>query len=208
MAEAPDWNWSAFAGGAECLKWNRRDVQTLDRVLGIVPFRRAAVQGGGNLGIFPKRLALEFDAVYAFEPDPALFAIMCHNAPEPNIVKMQAALGAKRDLVATKHGTETRTHEGVTHIAGPGIIPTILVDDLGLPHCDLIYLDVEGWEYFALQGAVDTIRRCRPIVACEINSCIRRVGLTGDDIRSFMASFGYVRAFRMRSDDVFVPGAA
>lgn len=202
------WDWGRFAGSRDGLRYNRRDLESLERVLSVTPGRTAAVQAGGNLGIFPKRLSSEFAAVYTFEPDPECFAMMLRNAPEPNIVKIQAALGAERGQVAISHerrDDKPVRHEGTRHVAGPGIIPTLRIDDLGLPVCDLIYLDIEGQEHAALRGAVETITRCRPVLAIEINKNLRYVGLTEDDVHTQIRMLEYRHVAKLHSDHLYVP---
>lgn len=203
------WDWSRFQGSAACLKWSRRDLETLVQALQLVPLRRACVQAGGNLGIFPKRLAMEFEIVYSFEPDATLFRMMAHNAPEANIMKIQAALGANNEPVrmeCTRRDTSGRAvHEGLTHVAGPGSIPCIRIDDLKLQVCDLIYLDIEGWEYFALLGGEETIKRCRPVIGVEINRNIAFTGHSAKQLRSLLASWGYERKLVMHSDEIYAP---
>jgi hypothetical protein len=41
------------------------------------------------------------------------------------------------------------------------------IDDMHLPSCDLIQLDIEGYELFALQGAQRTIEQYRPVIMIE-----------------------------------------
>lgn len=203
------WDWSKFQGSYQALKWSRRDLQTVDAVIKMVPQRRAVVQAGGNLGIFAKRLAKYFKAVYTFEPDPQIFAMLSHNAPEPNIIKIQAAIGYDRDLISTsqvrRDGKTTYAHEGITHIDGPGIVPTIQIDDLALPACDLMYIDVEGWELHALRGAVQTVARCRPVLCVEINQNTEYYGIPREEVQSFVLSLGYRHVVTKWSDRVFVP---
>lgn len=204
-----DWNWSGFMGSDACLKWARRDLEALAAALLYTQGRTACVQAGGNLGIFPKYLAREFETVYTFEPDPELFAALSFNARERNIVKLQAAVGNTRGPVAVecsrRDGSARAVHEGLTHVTGKGTLPCLRVDDLALPVCDLIYLDVEGWEYFALQGAVDTVRRCRPVIGVEINRNIGFAGCNADELRGLLASLGYERRLTMHSDEIYAP---
>lgn len=207
--QAYGWEWHAFQGSREALNWARHDVPALDSVVARTKTQTAVIQAGGNLGIFPKRLAQTFQTVYTFEPAPALFPMMLANAPESNIVRFQAALGETRAGVqmaqVRRHKLHMPPHEGITHVAGAGVIPTLRIDDLALPVCELIYLDLEGYELFALRGAVETLARCRPVVGVEVNKNITHYGLTADDLRAFMSSEGYVSVDRQRSDEVFMP---
>jgi FkbM family methyltransferase len=203
------WDWSKFQGSQACLKWARRDLETLVRTLHHVPARRACVQAGGNLGIFPKRLAAEFDIVYTFEPEQRLFQMMCANAPETNIIKVMAALGCDNKPVRMeckrRDDSGRAVHEGLTHVAGSGTVPCLQLDDFQLQVCDLIYLDVEGWEYFALQGAAQTIRRCRPVIGVEVNRNITFAGQTPEQLRAYIKSFDYELRFSMHSDEIYCP---
>lgn len=202
------YDWHGFAGSPEGLKWNRRDLPNLDAVVARVPQKRVAVQAGGNLGIFPKRLAETFDVVYTFEPSATLFPLMCRNAPEPNIIRFQAALGYYRKLVSTsqvRRDGKGNPHEGITHVSGDGPIPTMRIDDLQLPVCDLIQLDLEGFELYALTGAFETLARCRPVLCVEINKSLGFMGITQDDVRKRIADAGYRFVERRQSDEVFVP---
>jgi len=110
-------------------------------------------------------------------------------------------------MVGTKRQTETRTHAGVTHINGAGVLPVIRLDDLHLPVCDLLYLDIEGYEIFALRGALETIRRCRPVVACEVNGCAARYGVAPGAVANLLKDEGYEWVRTVRSDEIFKPKA-
>lgn len=203
------WHWNRFRGSELALKFNRRDLPHLDRAVGFCKGRTAAVQAGGNLGIYPKRLAMLFQTVYTFEPSAELFLLLMLNAPEPNIVRVQAALGCDRGLVGTcnvRRDGKMNNHEGITHVVPGGTVPTLRIDDLGLPVCDLVYLDIEGYELYALRGAVETLQRCRPVVTVEINKSLGFVGLKPVDVTGFLEAQGYRHALTMGSDQVFVPG--
>jgi FkbM family methyltransferase len=200
--------WDRFEGSQLGLKWNRRDLPNLDAVVARVPFRRVALQAGGSLGIFPKRLSESFETVYCFEPSPSLFPLMCRNAPEPNIVRFQAALGYHRQFVSVsqeRRDGKPDPHEGITHVSGAGPIPTMRIDDLALPVCDLLQLDLEGFELYALQGAVMTLARCRPVLCVEINKSLGFMGLEREDVRRFIVEAGYRFVERMHSDEVYLP---
>lgn len=209
LAYRQHWPWDRMKGSAACLKWSFRDLRGLDEVLELVPGRTVVVQAGGNLGIFPKRLAEEFASVITFEPDPKLFAILRKNAPEPNIRAVWAALGETNNPVAVsskrRDSTGKPDHEGLTHVCGDGAIPQLRLDQLSLAVCDLIYLDIEGYELHALRGAVETIARCRPVIAIENNKNASFAGFTREQVVQFVISQGYKFVKRVNSDDVFIP---
>jgi FkbM family methyltransferase len=204
----PGWDWEGMLGGRVCLKWNLQDLASLEQAITATKGRAVAVQAGGNLGIFPKRLAESFEAVYTFEPDTELFACLEHNAPEDNIVPVCAALGNSTDPVSLachrRDNSGRDVHEGLTHVAGPGTIPQLRIDQLGLVACNLIYLDIEGYEFNALLGASETIERFHPTIALEVNGNIAHYGSTKQELREWMKSQGYRRHVRLHGDDIYV----
>ena len=80
---------------------------------------------------------------------------------------------------------------------GGGHIPCLTIDILDLHACDLIQLDVEGFEYRILQGAVRTIEKYRPVIAAEN-------GKKGD-ISTLLKGLGYEFRDQSVSDAVWVP---
>lgn len=204
-----NWNWARFRGSERCLKWARRDLESLAAALTYVEQRRACVQAGGNLGVFPKYLAREFSIVYTFEPDSKLFAQLTHNAPEPNIMRIQAALGDNNEPVrmqcSRRDDSGRPVHEGLTHVAGRGSIPCVRIDDLKLTVCDLIYLDIEGYEFRALLGAGLTIDKCKPVIAVEVNRNLAYDGRTADELRGLITSHGYRHRLTIHSDEIYTP---
>jgi FkbM family methyltransferase len=187
-----------------------RDLQSIDAILPLVPRKAVCVQAGGNLGIFPKYLSQYFERVYSFEPSPELFPKMVTNAPEPNIYRFQAALGEKAGMVSVQCERRDHTgkpvHEGLTYVNDqPGAIPMLPLDAFQFPDVDLLYLDLEGYELYALRGALATIQACRPVIAVEINKNAAFYGLNDVAVRGFFITQNYKPAFTIKSDEVFVP---
>jgi FkbM family methyltransferase len=209
--KAVAWDWAKFAGSEPALKYARRDLPTIDKALKLFSGRTACVQAGACLGVFPKYLARLFTTVYTFEPSLDLFPLLLQNAPEPNILKYQAALGWLHEPIATsqtRRGLKAHRfpHEGITHISGPGVVPTLNIDDLGLPVCDFLCLDLEGFEYDAIRGATQTIDACRPVIMLEVNDNSELYGHTIDELRALVIDrHRYKLVFREHSDEVYVP---
>lgn len=144
------------------------EYKDIEVIMPYVKGRDVVIQAGGNVGIWAKYYSKIFNAVYTFEPDPENFECLVHNSPEPNIVKFNTALGNKPEMVNV--GSPDKQHDnncGAYQVIGAGIHPTIRIDDLHLPECDLICLDIEGYEKFALEGATETIKKYRPTVVLE-----------------------------------------
>lgn len=160
-----------------------------------------AVQAGGNCGVWPAAMGKKFEAVYTFEPDPVNFRCLCANATAPNVFKFNAALGNHRGTV----GLEMRPGNcGAHKVSGPGSIPVLRIDDLGLTDCDLIYLDIEGSELHALRGAADTIEACWPVIVVEDKGVSKEYAV-GYIEKEMAERFGYRVAERVHRDTILVP---
>jgi hypothetical protein len=89
-----------------------------------------------------------------------------------------------------------------------GHIPILRVDDLALPHCDLMMLDLEGYELFALKGALNTITRCKPVIVMEDKGCSKVFGYEKGRVEQWLAqNAGYktLKRFHGGRDVVCVP---
>lgn len=151
--------------------------------------RRSVVQAGGHIGVFPAALSAMFKRVYTFEPEHENFQCLVRNAGAPNVFPQRAALGAinggrKLTVQPRNTGGHQMTHD-------PGEIPMLRIDDLGLADCDLLLLDLEGYEFFALLGATATIMRTRPLISVEQNKKSRGQGFQPGAIELLLNSLDY-----------------
>jgi FkbM family methyltransferase len=48
-------------------------------------------------------------------------------------------------------------------------IQVVSLDSLNIPHCDLIKIDIQGYEYYAIQGAIQTLTKNKPVILLENN---------------------------------------
>ena len=164
-------------------------AETPKKMAGYVPQKRVVVQAGGNGGLYPKSFSQLFDLVYTFEADPINFACLSLNVTESNVFKFHAALGFHRQGISTANDMFPG-NMGAKYVGGTGPIPTLRIDDLGLEVCDLIQLDIEGFELHALHGAQETITRCHPVLALEFG-WEGRYGISRQDIDLFLNAVNY-----------------
>jgi FkbM family methyltransferase len=158
-----------------------------------------AVQAGGNCGIWPKDLGKKFRVVYTFEPDPMNFRCLCANAPAENVFKFNAGLGAGHRTTSLLLRPD---NVGAHQIGGAGDIPMLRIDDLALAACDLICLDVEGFELNALIGALETIERFQPTIVVEDKGV---AGVKQGQVVSWLVhGMGYSVAEKVSKDVILV----
>jgi FkbM family methyltransferase len=135
------------------------------------------VEVGANIGVhtIPLARACHPGTLYAFEPQPAVFELLRRNLAANaigNVVARAEACGAAPGQAGLPPLDYARAHNfgGVSLLAPDdtgATTPVVTVDSLGLDRCGLLKVDVEGWEGAVLQGASETIRRCRPRLYVE-----------------------------------------
>lgn len=134
------------------------------------------IQAGGHCGFYPLLYKDGFKHVFTFEPDTVNFACLTQNCNDSTIIKFNTALGAKNELVNLAIVSYTNT--GMNKIV-PGVhgIPAYCtkIDNYDFPDVSLIQLDVEGFEYEAVQGARKTILKHKPPVILEMTEKIDKI---------------------------------
>ena len=144
-----------------------------------------ALQAGGNVGLWPRRLAASFDRVITFEPDQVSRACCQANVPANVDVRVEA-LGAASGRCGVKH----RGLGSHRIVDGAGIEMTT-IDTLNLEVLDLLQLDIEGYEHHALMGGAETIARCRPMIQVELRGFATKYGTTTNDTVQWLSDLGY-----------------
>lgn len=184
-----------------CYRWTANEIDLPEHLMKHVPKREVMVQAGGNMGWFTRIYAQQFDRMYVFEPDPVNFTCLNLNVPDRHVIKIQSCLGNTRQFQSITSQEHDRGKNHVMH--GNDLIkrtkkggrldyiPTLLIDDLNLDRCDFIHLDIEGYEYFALLGAEQTIKLHSPIIAVEKAGHEARYGLTWAHIEDYLKNLGY-----------------
>ena len=142
-------------------KWTYQSNKMI-AALGFITGCKQAVDIGGHCGLWSKELIKIFDHVHAFEPMAAHRECFVENVPERYTLH-PCALGEKAGHISL-HSTEGSS--GDTWINGEGQIPMLTLDSFNLSP-DFIKLDCEGYEYFALKGGEETIKRCKPVIIVE-----------------------------------------
>src|SRR6202022_1062963 len=145
--------------------------------------RGTAIDIGANEGLYSYVLAKLFDRVEAFEPNEAASSdLRDYNSPKINLhgVALSRSEGERAlhvpisaGVVSSGYGSlEPKTlppSEGIT----TQIVQTRTLDSYGFKDVAFIKIDVEGHELQVLDGATDTIARCRPIILLATKTTAR-----------------------------------
>lgn len=123
--------------------------------------------------------------IHTFEPQKVLYDILNMNIQAnqlSNVATYNVAVGHQEGSctmssmlydgynVAVDYDTEQfLNYGGISLGAGGEAVRMITVDSLHLDQCDYIKIDVEGAEPLVLEGAIETIRRHKPVILFECN---------------------------------------
>lgn len=160
-------------------------VGSLEWAMTACQHHRVAVQAGGNVGLWPRRMAEVFATVYTFEPEPISRECLEQNVYK-NVIVSPAALGEKVGTCAIK-----RRSLGSHSVQDGDTVQVTTIDALNLEHLDLLQLDVEGYEWHALMGGLVTIARCHPVIQVELRNFTEKYGHTDAEVTDILRSLGY-----------------
>lgn len=146
----------------------RYQYQVRDRSLELCTNRKTAIDIGANVGLWSRDLTAQFAQVIAFEPVPLFRECLSKNVTNANFTVYNQALGNEHTWAKMN---VTLGNMGHTHIApdsiGQGDTEIRTLDSYDFNDISYIKMDCEGFEYRVIQGAEQTIKRCRPVVVVE-----------------------------------------
>lgn len=145
----------------------------------LVPSGATVVEVGANIGSLTiplARMAGPSGRVVAFEPQGAVFNVLCGNLALnglSNVTPIRAAAGNSPGHISVPVlGYGEHENYGGVSVGGPSRHPTETVpvermDNLELSRLDLLKIDVEGAETDVIVGAAAVIARFRPAIFVE-----------------------------------------
>jgi len=141
--------------------------------------RGTAVDVGANQGIYSYALARIFDYVEAFEPNDSarskLDAYSSRKIRVHDCALSQAGGESTLHTPISAHGVEYPGWGSLdlkmlppANVVRSRVVRTRSLDSYHLENVAFIKIDVEGHELCVLEGARDTIQRCRPMILAEV----------------------------------------
>lgn len=151
---------------------------------------------GANIGthtvFFAKQVGPR-GRVYAFEPQRIVFQQLVANVALNSLLNVdcrQLALGTENGVIhippqdymkVGNFGGVSMTEQNIGEA-----VQVMKLDDLNLPACHVIKLDVEGMEQKVLEGAQNTIKKFRPLIYTENDRQDKSA-----DLISYLDNLGY-----------------
>ena len=148
--------------------------------IALLPFlvdpARNAIDAGANKGVYTHLISRLAKHTYAFEPNPKLFRILTRNIGKA-VTASPIALSDEtgKAVLRIPFGRKGHSNQGASlsatkvadHFTSVDV-ETARIDDLKLSDIGFIKVDVEGHEDAVLRGAIETIKRDRPVILAEI----------------------------------------
>ena len=159
---------------------------------------RAAIDIGAHCGLWSLNLVKLFDRVHAFEPVEEHRECYKKNVIAENFILNPVALCEKNGFcsIFTSWGSS-----GDSWVNGDGEIPVHTLDMYDVRDVDFIKLDCEGYEYFALKGGEDTLKKWKPCVIVEQKpNRAQKFGLKETQAVTYLESLGAKLRYVMTGD--------
>ena len=164
---------------------------------------------GANIGYYCLRFADKASHIYAFEPVSRTYDMLAKNVRRnnlSNITVYKLGLSDQKSsrqihLYSTNHKSSlflrtANLNKSVEHYIGQEVIDLVtldeLIDDERLSPPDLMKIDIEGSELYALKGARKTIQKYQPILFIEfIEGQFEDAGYSRSDVLTELMTDNY-----------------
>lgn len=168
--------------------------------------RRVALDIGGCVGMMAVPLSKHYEQVYTFEMNPDTRECLKLNTQHySNISVMDYGVSDHNGFAKFKK----KKSSGNSKISKDGdhLYEVRTIDSFNFDNVDLIKMDIEGHEYEALLGSINTIKMCEPIIITEIYSRRTRGGVHGyrsrQNVLNTMYGLGYKLKDVRRNDYIW-----
>lgn len=173
------------------LSYNNQDLKT---AIKYCHNKRIAVDIGSHIGTATITLSKYFEHVYSFELIPEIYECLELNIKKhgvENSTNYNQAIAAEEGTACIKIGKSHGSFGSVADETGDSITVKPL-DYYNFSNVDFIKIDVEGHELRAIQGAIETIERCKPIIMFEaLEHILNTYNSSIQQILDYLEQHGY-----------------
>jgi len=156
-------------------EWKQRDVIVRQH-----PNKKTFVDVGANIGVWSISMRPHFEKVISYEPSVKNLECLKANYTGETDIR-EKALGNQTGKVSFKDSVQNcgngrvRPDLEITEEGAAYEVDIVKLDDEGITDCALIKIDVQGFEWPAVQGAQQLIEEQLPWVTVEPNQDIEHM---------------------------------
>jgi FkbM family methyltransferase len=182
---------------ANCMRSNHIfDSGVFESLAEYINPNSTVIDVGSSFGQMTILWAKKAKRVISFEVDPFAHSVVCMSVGANALTNVtayrNAAWNTDGDVVFyAMPGGGTYGRNGIDMNTSQGIpTQTMRIDSLNLEDVSAIKIDAQGSDFYALQGSIETIKRCRPAVVFE-HEPQRGMGASGTDYQKFIDEVDY-----------------
>ena len=166
-----------------------------DKALSYVKSWRNCLDIGSNIGQWTRPLSHKFERVICFEPNKYFINCFNRNISEDNVDIYNVGLSDKEHQ-ASQDKTST------VIIDKPGNVKCKTLDSYGFEDIDFIKIDVDGFEFNCVKGAIDTLVRNNAVLNIEMKRN-KRPSICAE-VEKILHKIGYKLVDSVKSDEVWL----
>jgi FkbM family methyltransferase len=196
--------------------YEKENLALLLDLLGTLP-EPVVFDVGANIGNHTLAFATRAAQVHAFEPIPAIFALLSRNISQNGLGHVQAHNFALSDTAGSdtiymvqqgNFGASSfdRRAEGVAPVTVRKTTGDAFVAEQGIPRVDLLKIDVEAHEVYVLRGLMQTLRRDLPFITMEWNDPLTVERLSGSPELQFLTENYHIHVLGSNYDRAYWAG--
>lgn len=173
----------------------------------VLPQFRTCIDIGSNNAVNAINYADRFERVECFEPTPLAQQLWRNTVRDNSVENVElhtVALGERKTTTEILLHPRNGGHNHLAHwdknprsdrersTRDTATVEVRTLDSFEFERVDFIKIDVEGYEWFVLQGGVQTISRERPLLQLEIvgNQC-RKFNYSAEQMIEWIRQLGY-----------------
>lgn len=178
-------------------------IRKYEAALALCKQRRSVIDVGAHVGLWSYWMAKDFTNLFAFEPHHDHQDCWRKNMEGlTNAALFCYALGAQPGHVTLTTGPSS---SGDTYVSPNGAkgpkVELRRLDEFTVHDVDLLKIDCEGFEYYVLQGALETIARCKPVIVVEQKPTHgQKYGISDTAGAQLLKTVGYVERKTINGD--------
>jgi FkbM family methyltransferase len=193
-------------------KWAYQQQQRDYALSFVKDFTKNAIDVGSNVGFWSKEMCEKFNHVFSFEPHPE--NIICY---KQNLKKFQNytlydnAVSNVTDIELPLHISSSKCgnaslfnfHKEITKY-NTIKVRVKRIDDFKFEDISFIKIDVQNHEKEVIEGSIETIQRCKPILCLELPNRNNTELEYRNNIIKYLKNYNYVCKGNFKKDTLFV----